>query len=157
MRARATKQSPVEALIALENGKLVVFGKVTDVFRETTGGFNKGKLTIDGLDDHSGKTITIDFQNEFLSCREVDGEGGKHLRACVPDLITILDADTAQPIPTEEVRFGIRVAVVVMRVHPSMSTEQALKFVGPEAFGLPKDVQYEPLCDFVDRGPVGPK
>ena len=92
-----------------------------------------------------------------MSCLEVDGEGGKHLRACVPDLITIFDADTAQSIPTEEVRFGIRVAVVVMIVHPSMSTEQALKFVGPEAFGLPKDVQYEPLCDFVDRGPVGPK
>ena len=79
----------------------------------------------------------------------MDGEGGKHLRACVPDLITILDPDTAQHIPREEVRFGIRVAVVVMRVHPSMSTEQA--------FGLPKDEQYEPLCDFVDRGPVGPK
>ena len=86
----------------------------------------------------------------------MDGEGGKHLRDCVPDPITLLDADIAQPIPTKEVRFGIRVAVVVMIVHPSMSTEQALKFVGPEAFGLPKDVQYEHTCDFVDRGPVGP-
>ena len=35
------------------------------MFRETTGGFNKGKLTIDGLDDHSGKTIAIDIQNEL--------------------------------------------------------------------------------------------
>ncbi|XP_053402761.1 uncharacterized protein LOC123549024 [Mercenaria mercenaria] len=83
--------------------------------------------------------------------------GKDKVLVCVPDLITLMDADTAQPIPTEELRFGIRVAVVALRASPMISSEQALKFVGPQRFGYGDDVKYTPLCDFVDAGPVGPK
>ncbi|XP_053401722.1 uncharacterized protein LOC123549025 [Mercenaria mercenaria] len=156
LRARSENRSTVDAVINSENGKLLIYGKITDVLRETTGGFNKGKLVIDGLDDYAGKTVSVEFQNEFLVAREI-GAGKDKVLVCVPDLITLMDADTAQPIQTEELKFGIRVAVVAMRASPMISSEQALKFVGPQAFGYGDDVKYTPLCDFVDAGPVGPK
>ncbi|XP_045192722.2 uncharacterized protein LOC123549023 [Mercenaria mercenaria] len=152
LRARAEKRSTVDAVVKSENGKLLVYGKITDVVRETTGGFNKGNLILQGLGEYSGKTVIVEFRNEFLVARE-----GDVVLACVPDLITLMDADTAQPIPTEELRFGIRVAVVAMRASPMISSEQALRFVSPQAFGYGDDVQYTPLCDFVDAGSVGPK
>ncbi|WAR12740.1 hypothetical protein MAR_026920 [Mya arenaria] len=60
----------------------------------------------------------------------------------------MMDADTAQPIPTEEVRFGMRVVVIAMRVDPLMSSEEVLKEVGHQAFRLSDDVKYVPLGDF---------
>ena len=64
--------------------------------------------------------------------------------AVVPDIISIMDAETAEPIPTEEVRYGQRVAVVILPAPPPMTTPRALQVVGPVPFGYP-EVQYTPL------------
>jgi DUF917 family protein len=46
-------------------GSCILFqGKIVDVLRRVTGGFARGEVTIEGLDDHSGQYLTIDFQNE---------------------------------------------------------------------------------------------
>lgn len=156
LRARAENQSAVDAVIKAVNGKMLIYGKINDVQRETTGGFNKGKIILQGLGEFHDRTVCIEFQNEFLIAKEIGYEMNNVL-ACVPDLITLMDADTAQPIPMEEVRFGIRVAVVAMRASPMLSSEQGLKFVGPQAFGYGDDIKYTPLCEFVDAGPVAPK
>lgn len=144
LKARTQGMSPVRAVMKVENGKLIIYGKITDVFRETSGGFNKGKLSIAGLDDFDGKTVSIEFQNEFLIAKD----GCNKVLVCVPDLITLMDADTAQPLPTEEVKFGLRVVLVAMPVTPVMSTDQALKFVGPQAFGYKEDFKYLPINEF---------
>ncbi|XP_052818306.1 uncharacterized protein LOC128244331 [Mya arenaria] len=143
LRARAAHVSPIQAVLQAENGKFLLYG------------FNRGKIVIDGLDSYECHSFSIEFQNEFLIAREHSHDDTKVL-ACVPDLITMMDADTAQPIPTEEVRFGMRVAVIAMRVDPLMSSEEALKVVGPQAFGLSDDVKYVPLGDFQDKGSVTP-
>ncbi|XP_052817267.1 uncharacterized protein LOC128243507 [Mya arenaria] len=156
LRARAENRAPVKALVDAERGKYIMYGKIVDVLRETTGGFNRGKIDIDGLDEDDGKKMSIEFQNEFLTVRDVTNGNSKVL-VCVPDLITMMDSDTAQPIPTEEVSFGMRVAIVAFRVNPVMSSEMALKFVGPQAFGLDDDVKYVPIGEFIDDGPIAPK
>ena len=56
----------------------------------------------------------------------------------VPDLIVNLDLDTGEPITTEVLRYGQRVAVLGLPVHPLMKTEKALDVVGPKAFGYPE-------------------
>ena len=38
LRARLNKESVIDAIIALENAKHIVTGKITDVQRETSGG-----------------------------------------------------------------------------------------------------------------------
>jgi len=51
----------------------------------------------------------------------------------------VLDADKGEPVTTEEVKYGIRIAVVAMAADPQLKTERALKVVGPRAFGYEFD------------------
>jgi DUF917 family protein len=64
--------------------------------------------------------------------------------AVVPDLISMLDVDTAEPTTTETIRYGFRVAVIGMPAHPLLRTPEALEVIGPKAFGYP-DVIYQPM------------
>lgn len=47
------------------------------------------------------------------------------------------------PITTEAVRYGMRVAVLVIPANPLLKTPQAMRVVGPAAFGF-GDIQYAP-------------
>ena len=47
--------------------------------------------------------------------------------ATVPDLITMVVLETGEPISSDELRFGLRVAVVVLPASPLLTTPQALK------------------------------
>ena len=156
-KARKDNKSAVDAMIECTNGKLLINGKLTDVKREITGGFNRGRVIVDGMDAFENQKVVIDFQNEFLIARYVNNGTPGEVLACVPDLITVVDIDTAQPIPTEEIHYGMRVSVVVMPVSPIMATEQALKWVGPQAFGYGEDIIYKPVSEFPNYQPVGPK
>lgn len=51
----------------------------------------------------------------------------------------VIDSDRGEPVTTEEVKYGIRVAVVAMAADPQLKTERALKIVGPRAFGYDFD------------------
>ncbi|KAL4235016.1 hypothetical protein ACF0H5_006654 [Mactra antiquata] len=155
MKARSKNESPVDAITKSENGTLLIYGKVIDIVRESTSGFTVGHFRISGLDTFHGKEVLVEFQNEFLVARNIVGKQSNVL-ACVPDLITLMDSETAQPLPVEEIRFGIRVSVVIMPAHPLISSPRALRFVGPRAFGLGDDVQYKPIGKFVDTKPVCP-
>lgn len=63
----------------------------------------------------------------------------RKLLAIVPDLLTLLDAETGRPIQTEEVRYGVHVSLLALRAHDMISSELALKWVGPAAFGYKLD------------------
>ena len=62
----------------------------------------------------------------------------------VPDLICLVDQVTAEPVTTEVVRYGLRVAVLGIPAPAMLRTPAALAVVGPAAFGY-HDVMYEPL------------
>ena len=59
--------------------------------------------------------------------------------AVVPDLITILDRETAEPFTTETLSYGQRVKVVAISATENMRSPQALKLIGPRAFGIDED------------------
>jgi hypothetical protein len=139
MDARRRHADPIDAVVRSERGRRVYDGKIVDVRREILGGFARGHVRLEGLDADAGRNGRIAIQNENLIL-EVDGE----TVACVPDLIMLLDQDTGEPITTEVLRFGMRVAVIVMPCHPLLRTPEALDVVGPAAFGYP-DVTYVPL------------
>ncbi|MGH7921500.1 MAG: DUF917 domain-containing protein [Candidatus Dormibacteraceae bacterium] len=115
--------------------RLLFEGKVDDVLRRTTEGFTKGTASI--RPHGSGPALRLRFQNEHLIA-ERDGE----VMACVPDLIAVLEAETAEPITTEGLRYGQRVQVVAITPPEIMRTEEALGVWGPRAFGL--DCSYRP-------------
>jgi uncharacterized protein len=142
--AAANKESPLEALIDVTEGTsygkaIPLFkGKVVDVERRTTAGFAVGTTTIEGMDDYEGKTMSIRFQNENLMAA-VDG----NIIATVPDLISILDTESAQAITTEGLRYGFRVTVIGIPTPEIMRTPEAIKVWGPRYFNL--DTDYIPL------------
>jgi hypothetical protein len=136
--ARERHSDPFEALIEMlketpyRYGRVIFEGKVVDVLRRTTEGFAKGHATIEA--PGGGSTLEIHFQNENLVARD---DGG--VRGIVPDLICVLDSETAEPITTEGIRYGQRVKVMVVSTPELMRTPAALEVFGPQAFGLDHD------------------
>jgi DUF917 family protein len=121
--------------------RVIFTGKIVEVYRRTTEGFAKGTVRIQELDSPSGREpelLQIEFQNENLIARS-----GDRILAVVPDLICILDSETAEPITTEELRYGQRVKVMAVSVPEIMRTPEALKVWGPRHFGF--DVEYVPM------------
>ena len=125
-------------MLAATNGYLIWHGKVGDVQRRTVAGFARGEAAIAGLGEHEGQTLRIEFQNEFLIART-----GRETLATTPDLITILDAETGEPITTEGLRYGFRVVVISMPCDPRWRTAEGLALVGPGYFGY--DETYIPI------------
>lgn len=153
LRARHNKESPVDSILQHENGKLLITGKIADVSRETEGGFNRGRLSIEGSGKFSDLTLGIEFQNENYVAFVIRSDGTRDILATVPDLISLVDEDTGEPVATEEVRYGLRVAVIAMPCHPLWTTPQGLTAGGPVAFGY-DDVAYSPNASYQEHLPI---
>lgn len=138
--ARAKRQNPVERVVELAGGKLFFTGKVVDVKRELKGGFVRGHATISGIDSCAGSEARIAIQNENLVLW-IDGQPV----ITVPDLIMNLELETGEPITTEVLRFGQRVAVIGLPAHDLLKSPEALKVVGPACFGYP-ELEFVPLA-----------
>lgn len=129
---------PLAALQRELGAARLITGKLTDVERRTTGGFVRGTATIEGTGDDRDRTLRLELQNENLVAIE-DGE----VRAMVPDLITVVDTETAGAIQTESLRYGQRVAVLAWPCDPLWRTPKGLETAGPRAFGY--DLEYVPV------------
>jgi DUF917 family protein len=130
--------SPVAALIAEIGAFQLVTGKVSDVDRRVTSGFVRGSVVVEGLGEDAGRLIRLELQNENL----VALERGRIL-ASVPDLISVLDSETADAIPTERIRYGQRVVVIAFPCDPVWRTDRGVAATGPRAFGY--DFNYVPV------------
>jgi DUF917 family protein len=136
--ARVAHRDPVAAVLTATSGFEVFRGKVVDIHRRTTGGFARGEARIDGTDHTEGSQLVVRFQNEYLVA-ERDGE----LVVTVPDLIAVLDYETGQPVTTDALRYGFRVAVAGIPCDGRWRTPEALELVGPRSFGY--DAPYIPV------------
>jgi DUF917 family protein len=129
--------SPLGALLAelaTAGAFRLVTGRVSDVERRTTRGFVRGSVLVEGLGTDRGRLVRLELQNENL----VAIEAGRVL-ASVPDLITVVDTETADAIATERVRYGQRVTVIALRCDPVWRTARGLRAAGPRAFGYEFD------------------
>jgi uncharacterized protein len=141
-QAREQLRDPISALTealapTLYSQLRVLFaGKVTDVQRRTLDGFARGQARFSSFDGR--ETLRISFQNENLIA-ELDGR----VLALVPDLICVLEAESAEPITAETLRYGQRVVVVGISTPPIMRTPEALAVFGPACFGL--DAPFVPV------------
>lgn len=118
--------------------RLLFTGKIRDVKRRTERGFVVGHADLAGIGSDEGRSLSLQFQNENLAAK-VDGT----YVATVPDLITVVDHETTEPVPTERLRYGARVRVLGIMTPPIMRTDRALDVWGPRTFGI--DTEYEPL------------
>jgi len=144
LHARAVKSNFVDAVLNVTGGKEIFAGKMVDVQRRTIAGFARGQLVAEGLGNYRGDYMHIAFQNENLVAWRGSRDSRDEVVACVPDLICMLESDSGEPITTEQLRYGLRVNILAIPCTDKFRTEQALKIVGPAAFGYP-DVIYVPL------------
>lgn len=126
-----------DKFLSFTEGQIVFTGKVIDLDRHTTTGFARGTVTIESFENPEN-TMRIEIQNELLLAIE-DG------RAVVtpPDLICMLDHETAEPITTEGLAYGQRVTVLGLPCAEEWKQNNWLDVVGPAAFGY--DVDYVSL------------
>jgi DUF917 family protein len=138
--ARQRHLDPIDAVRREVGGFEVFRGKVSDVQRRTETGFARGEATFDGTDAWDGTRLTLRFQNEHLLATRDDV-----VAASVPDLITVLDAETGEPVTTEGLRYGFRVVVLAIQCDPRWRTTEGLALVGPRYFKY--DIDYVPVED----------
>lgn len=135
---RDTHGDPIGAVLERLEGFRIFAGKIGDIERRTETGFARGEARIEGVGDDEGSVLALRFQNEHLVAIR-DGE----IVASVPDLIIVLDAETGEPITTEELRYGFRVAVIATPCDARWRTEEGLALAGPRYFGY--EVDYVPV------------
>lgn len=135
---RAAHGDAVSAVVERLNGFRVFTGKIADVARRTETGFARGEARIEGTGGDAGSMLEIRFQNEHLVALR-DGE----IVVSVPDLIVVLDAETGEPITTEELRYGFRVTVIATPCDRRWRTDAGLELAGPRYFGY--DMEYVPV------------
>ena len=155
IEAQRQKRDVPQVVADVLDGQVLFRGKISDVHRRTTKGFARGHVSISPLatdsrprrgeavtrpNSHheSGGRLDIEFQNEMLIAR-VDGA----VAVTTPDLICIVTEEEGEPVTTELLRYGARVAVIAVPAPPQLKSDVALQVVGPGAFGY--DVAFRPL------------
>ncbi|PEQ12271.1 hypothetical protein B2G71_12230 [Novosphingobium sp. PC22D] len=108
-------------------------GKIVDVRHETRDGWHWGEAVIAALDDPEDQ-CTVEIRNEFLVARR----NGRTL-AIVPDLITIMDRETGEPLTGEMLSYGQRVKVLGLSADPALRKPESMEVLAPRLFGLDED------------------
>jgi len=142
-QAREAGEDPFEALFdalrasgVYPHAGVLFDGKIVDLERETRDGFSIGRVIVEGFGG-TGR-MDLEFQNENLIARR-DGA----VCALVPDILTVMDRETADSITTERLKYGQRVKIVGAAAPAELREARALSFVGPQAFGF--DEPYRPI------------
>lgn len=132
----------IDGLDADRSAKALFSGKIVDVSHETRDSYHWGRVVIQSLRD-SQDVMELNIQNEFLSARH-----NGRLVAVVPDLLCLLDSESAEPLTAENLRYGLRVTVLAYTAPAQLLSEQSLSVVGPAQFGLQET--WRPFTELVD-------
>lgn len=139
--------------------KILFRGKIVGVERRLYKGHSHGEVVIqavsadegDPVDPRSmaavaeGGTLRIPFMNENLLAEHHQGDSPPEVVASVPDLITVLDAQTGKALGIPEYKYGVVVTVLGITCSPIWGeTEAGVRKGGPGAFGF-DHVSYKPL------------
>jgi len=138
IEAKSKSKSQLQSVLDSADGTLIFQGKITDVSIRTEGRWNKGVCKLKGLGEYANQELILDFQNEFLIAKV-----GDDVIASVPDLITVLDMDTAEPLTAETLQYGYRLHVIAMPCDDKWKTPAGIELGGPSAFGY--DNVYVPI------------
>ncbi|HVX81052.1 MAG: DUF917 domain-containing protein [Devosia sp.] len=138
-QAKAAHGEPVEAVKQLLGANEIFHGRVRDIERRTVGGFARGTAQFEGVEEWKGHTFRLEFQNEFLMA-ERDGA----ILVTTPDLITVLDAESGNPVTADSLRYGLRLKALAFPSNPQWRTPEGIALVGPRYFGY--DTDYTPFA-----------
>ena len=136
--AKANGADPIEAARAAGNGYWLFTGTVADFDWRDEDGFLQGEVRLEGTGDYAGQGFTSLVKNEHLLARR----NGAIVATC-PDLISLIDIESADGIINPNYQPGQKVAVLGFRCDPLWRTEAGLAVFSPRYFGY--DVDYTPI------------
>ncbi|CAE6765107.1 DUF917 domain-containing protein [Paraburkholderia haematera] len=142
--SKRTADTVVSELVTALNGYLLIEGKIVDLKRHTSGGFTRGSMVIEGAERDSGRRVTVNFQNEFLVAQDE-----VNVLATTPDLIILVDRETARAISTETLAYGMRVVLLACPCDAQWRSKLGIQTTGPRYFGY--SVDYEPVESIARR------
>ena len=140
--AKETGGDPIEAARARGDGYLLFTGTVADFEWRDEDGFLQGEVTLSGTGDFAGQSFVTDVKNEYLVARR----NGEVIATC-PDLISLIDLETADGIVNPGMERGQQVAVLGFRCDPIWRSEAGLAVFSPRYFGY--DLDYQPIENLV--------
>jgi len=113
-----------KALESEVDAKELFVGTISNIELGTEGGFDFGITYIDGTEAYAGKSVSIGFKNENMILKDGSGK----VLGTVPDLVTLVDLDTLEPLTNADTKEGQNVAVFG-------ATAPANWFKSPMGFG----------------------
>jgi DUF917 family protein len=138
--AREAGLDPVAAVLEACEGWELFRGEVVSKDWEDREGYLYGTTVIKGSDKYKGHELKIWYKNEnHMSW--LDGE----VYVTSPDLISVVDALTCEPITNTDVNPGMKVAVIGMK--SKYRSPKAIDVLGPKHYGF--DVEYRPIEEIV--------
>ena len=141
-RAREAGHDPVDAAIRSVNGWRLFEGTITGRDWQNSKGYQVGITDITGVGDDAGHNFRIWFKNEHhISWR--DGQPF----VTSPDLLSVVQANTAEPITNTYLAEGDQVVVIGMRAPAPLQTPEAVAALGPKHFGF--DLEFRPIESLV--------
>ncbi|GMN02232.1 DUF917 domain-containing protein [Erythrobacter sp. MTPC3] len=140
--AKAAGSDPIEAARLAADGYLLFTGTVSDFTWADEDGFLVGTVKLAGSGAFAGQSFVTDVKNEHLVARR----DGAVIATC-PDLISIIDVETADGVINPDFERGQRVAVLGFRCDPLWRTKAGLDVFSPRYFGY--DLDYVPIEQLV--------
>ena len=136
--ARARGADGIDAARAANDGYALLTGTVAAADWRDEDGFLVGTVTIEGRGPDAGRRMTLDVKNEYLVAR-IDGA----VAATCPDLITVINEETAEGVTNPDIVPGQAVRVLGFACAPLWRTPAGLAVFRPAHFGY--DVPYVPI------------
>ncbi len=140
--AKAGGDDPIEAARVAGDGYLLFTGMVANTEWKDEDGFLQGKVTLAGTGDFAGQRFETDVKNEHLVARR-DGT----VVATCPDLVSLIDLETADGVINPGYERGQAVAVLGFRCDPLWRSEAGLAVFSPRYFGY--DLDYIPIEELI--------
>jgi DUF917 family protein len=130
-KARAAKDRALQSVIDLTQAKLVFMGKVTECKAEVRDGYYLGHVNVDGVDYFKNSQFKMWVKNEII----LSWINDEPCIAC-PDLITMIDHSTFEPVIIGKLSEGTNVIVFGMPAPECFRSPAAIQLLGPRHFGF---------------------
>jgi uncharacterized protein len=140
LAARSAGKDPVVGAVEAAGGCVLYRGTVAEHrWTDSPDGYMEGKAALRG--DGTGGRVEAEiwFQNEH----HILWRGGT-VAATSPDLITVVDSESATPISNTELEEGRRVTVIGFRAAPAYRSGPALAATAPAHYGF-TDIAWTPI------------
>ena len=136
--AREEGKDPVLAVVDFLSSWVLFTGKVEKKEWEDKDGYMYGTTHINGSGKFQGHKFKIWFKNE----NHISWKDGKPL-VTSPDIIEVVELESAEPITNPALREGQNVAVIGMRARNQYTNKKGIELLGPTHYGF--DISHTPI------------